>query len=198
MDELIAALQDGGVDRWRTRYRSADALVIDDVQFVAGKERTQEELFHVFNTLHTDGKQLVFASDRPPRQLDGLEERLRSRFEGGLVVEMQVPDRALREKLYAHYLAPHTVTDSDQVIAFLADRPAASVREVIGIVHRIAAAADVAGSAITVEVARGELFPAAPLPAVPEVRAGDSFFLDDEKLVWHLPDVGARLIEDPK
>jgi chromosomal replication initiator protein DnaA len=198
MDELIAALQDGGVDRWRTRYRSADALVIDDVQFVAGKERTQEELFHVFNTLHADGKQLVFASDRPPRQLDGLEERLRSRFEGGLVVEVQVPDRALREKLYAHYLAPHKVTDHEQVLAFLADRPAASVREVIGIVHRIAAAADVAGSAITLEVARAELFPAAPLPTVPEVRAGDSFFLDDEKLVWHLPDVGARLIEDPK
>ena len=198
MDELIAALQDGGVDRWRTRYRSADALVIDDVQFVAGKERTQEELFHVFNTLHADGKQLVFASDRPPRQLDGLEERLRSRFEGGLVVEVQVPDRALREKLYAHYLAPHPVTDREQVLAFLADRPAASVREVIGIVHRVVAAADVAGSAITLEMARGELFPAAPLPALPEVRAGDSFFLDDEKLVWHLPDIGARLIEDPK
>ena len=198
MDELIAALQDGSVDRWRTRYRSADALVVDDVQFVAGKERTQEELFHVFNALHMEGKQLVFASDRPPRQLDGLEERLRSRFEGGLVVEMEAPDRALREKLYAHYLAPHKVGELDGLLAYLADRPATSVREVIGVVHRIVAAADVAGAPLTIEIARAELAPAAPLPAVPEVRAGDSFFLDDEKLVWHLPDIGARLIEDPK
>ena len=198
MDELIAALQDGSVDRWRTRYRSADALVVDDVQFVAGKERTQEELFHVFNALHMEGKQLVFASDRPPRQLDGLEERLRSRFEGGLVVEVEAPDRALREKLYAHYLAPHNVGELDGLLAYLADRPATSVREVIGVVHRIVAAADIAGAPLSIEIARAELAPAAPLPAVPEVRAGDSFFLDDEKLVWHLPDIGARLIEDPK
>ncbi|MGH2492267.1 MAG: hypothetical protein ACRDF9_12235, partial [Candidatus Limnocylindria bacterium] len=95
-------------------------------------------------------------------------------------------------------LAQHTVTDRDTVLTFLADRQAASVREVIGIVHRVVAAADVAGSPLTVEIARSELLPGAPIPAVPEVRAGDSFFLDDEKLVWHLPDVGARLIEDPK
>ena len=67
VDELIAALQEGTVDRWRARYRAASALLLDDVQFVAGKERTQEELFHVFNALYADGKQLVFASDRPPR-----------------------------------------------------------------------------------------------------------------------------------
>src|SRR5205823_5713995 len=132
MDELIAAMQDGTVDRWRTRYRGADALVIDDVQFVAGKERTQEELFHVFNALYGEGKQLVFASDRPPRQLDGLEERLRSRFEGGLVVEMQAPDRVLREKLYAHYLSEVDVPDPMALVTYLADRPASSVREVIG------------------------------------------------------------------
>jgi chromosomal replication initiator protein len=73
VDELIAALQEGTVDRWRARYRAASALLLDDVQFVAGKERTQEELFHVFNALYADGKQLVFASDRPPRELSGVE-----------------------------------------------------------------------------------------------------------------------------
>lgn len=198
MDELIAALQDGSVDRWRTRYRAADALVIDDVQFVAGKERTQEELFHVFNVLHDEGKQLVFASDRPPRQLDGLEERLRSRFEGGLVVEIQAPDRALRQRLYAHFLSDTDTSDRDEVISFLADRAAASVREVIGIVNRVIAAADVAGTPLTVAIAKTELAPDAPAPHAPDVRAGDAFFLDDEKLVWYLPDLGARLIEDPK
>ena len=200
MDELIAALQDGSVDRWRTRYRGADALVIDDVQFVAGKERTQEELFHVFNTLHSEGKQLVFASDRPPRQLAGLAERLRSRFEGGLVVEMQAPDRALREKLYTHYLSQLETPEPAALVAYLADRPAASVREVIGVVNRVAAAADMAGAPLTLSVAKTELdgAGAVPAPHAPEVRATDMYFLDDEKIVWHLPDIGPRLIEELK
>jgi len=197
MDELIAALQDGSVDRWRARYRSADALIIDDVQFVAGKERTQEELFHVFNALYGEAKQLVFASDRPPRQLDGLEDRLRSRFEGGLVVEMQAPDRALREKLYAHYLNEIEIAERTSVIAYLADRAAASVREVIGIVHRVAAASDIAGMPLTLAMARAEL-EGGPMPGAPDVRAADTFFLDDEKVVWHLPDLGTRLIEEPR
>ncbi|HEU4995352.1 MAG TPA: DnaA/Hda family protein, partial [Gemmatimonadaceae bacterium] len=198
MDELIAALQDGSVDRWRTRYRGADALVIDDVQFVAGKERTQEELFHVFNTLYGEGKQLVFASDRPPRQLDGLEERLRSRFEGGLVVEIQAPDRVLKEKLYAQYLDDVETTDRPALVAYLAERPVASVREVIGVVNRLAAAADIAGMPLSLEMAQAELESGVPAPHAPALRAADTYFLDDEKIVWHLPDLGARLIEDPR
>jgi len=198
MDELIAALQDGSVDRWRTRYRGADALVIDDVQFVAGKERTQEELFHVFNALHSEGKQLVFASDRPPRQLDGLEDRLRSRFEGGLVVEMQAPDRALREKLYAHYLNDVETPEREALISYLAGRAAASVREVIGNVHRIVAAADLAGVPLLLNVARMEFEAGVDAPGTPDVRAADDFFLDGEKIVWHLPDPASRLIEDPR
>ncbi|MEK7402039.1 MAG: DnaA/Hda family protein [Gemmatimonadota bacterium] len=197
MDELIAALQDGSVDRWRARYRGADALVIDDVQFVAGKERTQEELFHVFNTLHKEGKQLVFASDRPPRQLDGLEDRLRSRFEGGLVVEMQAPDRSLREKLYAHYLDVVETPEREALVSYLADRAAANVREVIGVVNRLAAAADNAGAPLTVAIARAEL-EGATQHRTPDVRAADAYFLDGEKIVWHLPDLSARLIEEPR
>lgn len=198
MDELIAALQDGSVDRWRTRYRGADALVIDDVQFVAGKERTQEELFHVFNALHTEGKQLVFASDRPPRQLDGLEDRLRSRFEGGLVVEMQAPDRSLREKLYAHFLNEVETPEREALVSYLADRAAVSVREVIGVVHRLVAAADLAGMPLVVAMAKTELDAGSAPPGAPDVRAADAYFLDGEKIVWHLPDLSARLIEDTR
>lgn len=198
MDELIAALQDGSVDRWRTRYRGADALVIDDVQFVAGKERTQDELFHVFNALYGEGKQLVFASDRQPRQLEGLEERLRSRFEGGLVVEMLAPDRVLREKLYARFLTDVETPERDSLIEWLADRQVTSVREVIGIVNRLVSAADIAGMPLLLAIAKTELEPGAPAPGAPDVRAGDTFFLDDEKIVWHLPDFGVRLIEDPR
>jgi chromosomal replication initiator protein len=196
MDELIAALQDGSVDRWRTRYRGADALVIDDVQFVAGKERTQEELFHVFNALYSDGKQLVFASDRPPATLDGLEDRLRSRFEGGLVVEMQAPDKMLLQKLYAHYLNKVDTPDREALVKYLSERPVGSVREVIGIVNRLVAAADIAGMQLILAIAKTELEPAAPAHGVPDVRTADTYFLDDEKIVWHLPDLSSRLIED--
>ena len=95
VDSLIAALQEGTVERWRARFRAAGALLIDDVHFLAGKERTQEELFHVFNDMYDQGKQVVLSSDRPPKELEDLEERLRSRFEGGLVVAIQPPDRGL-------------------------------------------------------------------------------------------------------
>ena len=203
MDELIAALQDGTVERWRARYRSADALLIDDVQFVAGKERTQEELFHVFNALHSEGKQLVFCSDRPPRDLDGLEDRLRSRFEGGLVVEMQSPDRALRERLYARYLAATEHDPGPELLAYLAERPAASVREIIGTVNRLVAAADVAGAPLTLAVARAELDPETPSAVRPSTpiavrAAADTFFLDDEKVVWEWADASTRIMEELK
>jgi len=138
----------------------------------------------------------VFASDRPPRQLDGLEEGLRSRFEGGLVVEVQPPDRTLRQKLYAHYLSEVETPERDALIAFLADRPATSVREVIGIVNRLVAAADIANMPLLLAVAKMELDGAAPVPHAPEMPAADNFFLDDEKIVWHWPDVGTRLIEE--
>ncbi|TMG80411.1 MAG: hypothetical protein E6H78_18575, partial [Betaproteobacteria bacterium] len=169
-----------------------------DVQFVAGKERTQEELFHVFNTLYGEGKQLVFASDRPPRQLDGLEERLRSRFEGGLVVEMQHPDPALRQKLYAHYLQRVETPERTALIAYLAERDVASVREVIGVVNRLVAAADMAGAQLTVALAKTELDSGPPVQHAPDAPAADGYFLDDEKIIWHLSDLGLRLIEDPK
>ena len=201
MDELIAALQEGTVERWRARYRAADALLIDDVQFMAGKERTQEELFHVFNALYAESKQLVFASDRPPRELDGLEERLRSRFEGGLVVTMQSPDRVLREKLYARFLSEVAPEARPELLQYLADRPVVSVREIIGTVNRVTAAADVRGVPLTMEVARAELEPGAHAPTGLPVMvrtAADPFFLDDEKVIWHWPDAGTRLIEEMK
>jgi chromosomal replication initiator protein len=88
---VIAALQDGSIERWRTRYRGLDGLILDDVHELAGKERTQEELFHLFNALHARGKQIVLTANRRPGALLDIEERLRSRFEGGLVVELLAP-----------------------------------------------------------------------------------------------------------
>lgn len=198
VDELIAALQEGTVDRWRARYRNSAALLLDDVQFVAERERTQEELFHVFNALYADGKQLVFASDRPPRELSGLEERLRSRFEGGLVVQMQSPDRALRERLYSRYLKDLGVEPTVEMLGYLADRPVSSVREIIGTANRIVASAEVKAVPITAGFVREELQPDETEPSRNAAMrsASDTFFLDTEKIVWHWPDAAARLVEE--
>ena len=198
IDELIAALQEGQIERFRARYRAADVLLIDDVQFVAGKERTQEELFHVFNHFHSAGKQLVLVSDVPPKALDGLEERLRSRFEGGLVAELEAPDRALREKLFARYLADVGEVDP-ALLQYLAERPVSSVRELIGVVHRLQAACVNKGEPLTLASARQELEPAGAAVIAPPTmvrQAADVFFLDDEKIVWEWPDVAGRLVEE--
>ena len=198
IDELIAALQEGQIERFRARYRAADVLLIDDVQFVAGKERTQEELFHVFNHFHSARKQLVLVSDVPPKAIDGLEERLRSRFEGGLVAELEAPDRALREKLFARYLADVGEVDP-ALLQYLAERPVSSVRELIGVVHRLQAACVNKGEPLTLASARQELEPAGAAVIAPPAmvrQAADVFFLDDEKIVWEWPDVAGRLVEE--
>ena len=199
MDELIAALQEGTIERFRGRYRSADALLIDDVQFVGGKERTQEELFHVFNYFHSEGRQLVFASDVPPKEIEGLEDRLRSRFEGGLVVELGAPDRVLREKLYGRFLTDAKVDAVPELLAYLAERAATSVREIIGTVHRVCAAAESLSEPLTLALARQVLEAGggpATLAPTSVRQAADTFFLDDEKLVWEWPDAASRLVEE--
>jgi chromosomal replication initiator protein len=200
VDELISALQEGAVDRWRARYRSASALLLDDVQFVAGKERTQEELFHVFNALYAEGKQLVIASDRPPRELSGLEERLRSRFEGGLVVQMQSPDRPLRERLFARFLKDLGIDPTSEMLSYLGEREVASVREIIGAANRISASAEVAGVPVTIGFIRAEMEPdqTQASRAAAMRTATDAFFLDREKVVWRWPDAAVRLIEETR
>jgi chromosomal replication initiation ATPase DnaA len=202
VDELITALQDGALERWRAGYRDADALILDDVQFLAGRERTQEELFHAFNALHAAGRQLVFASDRPPRAHEGLEERLRSRFEGGLVVEMLPPDPALTAKLFARFLRAAGADPDPELVSYLAERAPANAREVVGLVNRILAAADAALVPVSLAVARSVLEPGAAAPPgrrptpIPATEVADPFFLDEERVVWRWADLTGRLIED--
>jgi chromosomal replication initiator protein len=201
MDELVESLQSGSVSRWRARYRNVDALIVDDVQFVADKERTQEELFHVFNALYADGKQLVFISDRAPKELDGLEERLRSRFEGGLVVGIASPDAALRERLFERFLRAAGQDPEPELIQWLARRPADSVRDIQGAVSRLLAASDLGALPISLSLARRELEgrQAAPRALMPMAAGGaDSFFIDDEKVLWEWPDLADRLVEESR
>ncbi|MFI5310482.1 MAG: DnaA ATPase domain-containing protein [Gemmatimonadales bacterium] len=202
VDELIAAIQAGTVERWRARYRAVGALIVDDVQFVAGKERTQEEFFLLFNAVVGAGGQIVISSDRSPGEIPDLEARLRSRFEGGLVVPIQAPDRALRERLFARFLTAAGRAHDESLLSVLGEPPVQSVREIIGVVNRLGAAADAAGSRISTQLARAELGMARETPqvGVRPVAAGDDrrdpAFLDREKIVWEWPDVSARVIED--
>jgi chromosomal replication initiator protein len=200
IDELIASIQGGTVERWRSRYRSVDALLIDDVQFVADKERTQEELFLLFNEIVGAGKQVVLTSDQPPATIPDLEARLRSRFEGGLVVPIQAPDRALREKLFVRFLAAAGRESDPHLLTLLGQQPVQSVREIIGIVNRLGAAAQAAGAPLDAQLVRTELGVATPyagVPVAPRARdERDPAFMDAEKIVWDWPDVGARVIEE--
>ncbi len=200
IDELIAAIQNGTVERWRTRYANVRALLVDDVQFVAGKERTQEEFFALFNTLVSEGRQIVLTSDRPPGEIPDLEARLRSRFEGGLVVAIQAPDRTLRERLFTRYLEHAGRPAPPELVHTLAEPPVQSVREIIGVVNRLGAVADAGNMPLTPQLARAELGMPTPLAGVPAVQRSrgtrDASFLDAEKVVWEWPDVTARLIEE--
>jgi chromosomal replication initiator protein DnaA len=199
IDELIEALQEGTIERWRARYRLVNALLIDDVQLCAGTERTQEELFHVFNSLYSSGKQLVLGSDRAPKQIERLEERLRTRFEGGLVVEIQPPDHSLREKLYARFLGQAGHHADRALVDFLSARAVANVPELVNTVERLVKAAEVVGVPLNAAFARKELEGGgiAPVPSrAVDGREADGFFLDEEKVVWDWPDVSGRAIED--
>jgi chromosomal replication initiator protein len=203
VEEFVAAMQEGGVERWRARYRAAEVFVLDDVQQLADKERTQEELFHLFNVLHDRGAQVVLTSDRPPREVRGLADRLRSRFEGGLVVALQAPDRALRERLVRRWLADAGHAPDASLVSYLADREARSARELSGLITRLAAAADLLAVPLDLPLARRELdgvtslIAATPRAGVPLADgAHDAFFLDAEKVRWDWPDLGDRLIEE--
>ena len=201
VDELIAAIQAGTVERWRSRYRASGALIIDDVQFLAGKERTQDEFFFVFNALIEAGRQIILSSDRLPSEIPELAARLRSRFEGGLMAEIQPPDRPLREKLVARFLAALGRPAPPDLLDVVCDPPVQSVRELIGLVNRLAAAADAHGGALDAARARTELglgvdASATMAPAAAVASAGDSTFLDRERVVWEWPDIGGRLIDE--
>ncbi|MBA3854204.1 MAG: hypothetical protein C0503_07300 [Gemmatimonas sp.] len=201
VDELIGAIQQGTVERWRSRYRAAGALVIDDIQFLAGKERTQDEFFFVFNALIEDGKQIILSSDRAPSEIPDLAARLRSRFEGGLIAEIQPPDRPLREKLAARFLAGLGRAASPDLLDVICDPTVRSVRELIGVVNRLAAAADALGHPLDAAFARQELglgaaASATIAPPAAAASAGDRTFLDRERVVWEWADLSGRVIEE--
>lgn len=153
MNELIHAIQTGGTLKFKKRYRNIDILLIDDVHFLAGKESTQEEFFFTFNALHDANKQIVVTSDRPPKEIPTLEERLRSRFEWGLITDIQPPDLETRIAILRKKVMKDCIEIPDSVITFIAENIKRNIRELEGSLIRILASSSLTRREITREMA---------------------------------------------
>jgi chromosomal replication initiator protein len=153
-EEFVHALQNNKIDSFRKAQRGVSVWLLDDVQFIAGKERTQEELFHTFNYLHNLGKQIVLCSDRPPRDLLLMDERLRSRFESGLVADVQLPDTELRCAIIQSKAKQDQLELTHEVAMFLAESIPSNVRILEGALTKLAVQASLEESALTLELAQ--------------------------------------------
>ena len=157
-NEFIEALREKRIEHFKNRYRTYDVLLVDDIQFLSGREGIQEEFFHTFNTLHEAGGQIVLASDRPPREITRLEDRLRSRFEWGLMTDVQPPDLETRIAILRKKAArDHLQIDDPEVLAAIAMRVQTNIRELEGALTRGVAFATLNGEPLTVELVRDVL-----------------------------------------
>jgi chromosomal replication initiator protein len=161
-NDMINAIRTHTTQAFRDKYRSIDVLLVDDIQFIAGKESTQEEFFHTFNTLHGQDKQIIVSSDRPPKSLVTLEERLRSRFEWGLTADIQPPDLETRLAILRHKAERTGRYIPDEILDTIARRVQSNIRELEGALNRILAFADLSGSSMNsnlVDIALSDLLP---------------------------------------
>ena len=156
-NELVAAIKNNKNVEFRNRFRNVDVLMLDDIQFIAGKVATQEEFFHTFNSLYDAGKQIILTSDRPPKDIQHLEERIQSRFEGGLIVDIQPPDTELRVAILKRKAQIMNVRLSDDVLNFLGENVKSNIRQLEGVIKKLGAYSFVNGSTITVDIARNVL-----------------------------------------
>ena len=156
-NEYIDGIQNNQLAKFRKKYRQTDVLLIDDIQFLAGKERIQEEFFHTFNALHEAHKQIVLTCDRPASEIQGLEHRLVSRFEWGLVTDLQPPDIEMRRAILNKKAQLMSVTLPEEVLDFLANRIRTNVRRLEGALIRVASYASLTGKKLTIEVVEGLL-----------------------------------------
>ena len=156
-NELILAIRNGTTAEFKEKYRQADLLAVDDIQFIAGKESTQEEFFHTFNSLYECGKQIILTSDRPPKEIKTLEDRLRTRFEWGLLVDVQPPDFETRMAIISRKADSLGLKIPEDVAAFIAGKLKDNVRQLEGVVKRLEAHANLTGAPITILLAENAI-----------------------------------------
>jgi chromosomal replication initiator protein len=189
-NEMIAAIQSGRTSEFRQRYRRIDVLLVDDVHFLGNKEGTQEEFFHTFNSLYDAHRQIVITSDRPPQEIPGLQERLVSRFEWGLVTDIKPPDFETRVAILQKKAAEDRLTLDEEVIEFIARNRKASVRQLEGAVIKLLAFSSLTRREISLDLAREALGPrleeeiqARVTPAEIRQRTADAWGVSVENLV---------------
>jgi len=157
VNEMITAIRHNRMDRFKAHYRSLDALLIDDIQFFANKDRSQEEFFHTFNSLLESNQRIVITCDRFPKEVEGLEDRLKSRFSWGLSVAVEPPELETRVAIMLSKAEYHDVTLPQEVAFFIAKRVRSNVRDLEGALHRLKASAQITGTPITVDFAKHAL-----------------------------------------
>ncbi|MBR3544568.1 MAG: chromosomal replication initiator protein DnaA [Oscillospiraceae bacterium] len=150
-NQMVASLREGTAAEFRTKYRDVDLFLVDDVQFIAGKTSTQEEFFHTYNNIYEAGHQIVITSDRPPIEMAKLDDRLRTRFESGLMCDVQPPDVETRIAIIRNKATQLCMTLSDEVVEYIAESLTANVRQIEGVVNRLSAYRDLLDSDITIE-----------------------------------------------
>lgn len=152
-NQLINSIKDNKTEMFRNKYRNIDVLLIDDIQFIAGKDRVQEEFFHTFNTLREDGKQIIISSDKPPRDIEFLEDRLKSRFEWGLLADISCPDYETRLAILRKKAQDENIIIDDSILSDIATKIDSNIRELEGVFNKIVARASLTHSPITIELA---------------------------------------------
>ena len=170
-NEFINAIRDDKVASFHRRYRDVDVLLIDDIQFLEGKIQTQEEFFHTFNTLHNANKQIVITSDRPPKRLEALEDRLRNRFEWGLITDVQPPDLETRIAILRKKAAIEKVVAPDEVLEYIASKIQTNIRELEGALIRVTAFASLNGQPVDLTLTEIVLKDLIPEGGEPEITA---------------------------
>ncbi|EGL83540.1 Chromosomal replication initiator protein dnaA [Caldalkalibacillus thermarum TA2.A1] len=161
-NEFINAILDNKTTEFRNKYRNVDVLLVDDIQFLAGKEQTQEEFFHTFNTLHEEAKQIVISSDRPPKEIPTLEDRLRSRFEWGLITDITPPDLETRIAILRKKAKAENLDIPNEVLVYIADLINTNIRELEGALTRVVAYSTMTNQDISTELAQEALKDIAP------------------------------------
>ncbi len=149
--QMIESIRNGTTDEFRHKYRNVDLLLVDDIQFIAGKESTQEEFFHTFNSIYEAGHQIVITSDRPPVEMTTLDDRLRTRFEGGLIADVQPPDLETRIAITRNKATLLGMVLSDEIVFYIAERLVSNIRQIEGVVKRLTAYSNVLKDEITIE-----------------------------------------------
>ncbi|MBB4778989.1 chromosomal replication initiator protein DnaA [Actinomadura catellatispora] len=170
-NDFINSIRDGKADGFRRRYRDVDILLVDDIQFLEGKEQTQEEFFHTFNTLHNASKQIVISSDRPPKELVTLEDRLRNRFEWGLTTDVQPPELETRIAILQKKARQEGLAAPPDVLEFIASQIATNIRELEGALIRVTAFASLNRQSVDMKLAEIVLKDLIPNDSGPEITA---------------------------